>query len=89
MTTYDTDVFYRLIDNIHSEALRIIGSTVPSYTSDFVFEEELEEEFAEPRKTGPDPPPRKRTLFEEIIFGPPPLFPKVKYFKALLLKFYQ
>ncbi|VUZ54846.1 unnamed protein product [Hymenolepis diminuta] len=78
MTTYDTDVFYRLIDNIHSEALRIIGSTVPSYTSDFVFEEELEEEFAKPRKTGPDPPPRKQTLFEEIIFGPPPLFPKVK-----------
>nr|CDS27185.1 alanyl tRNA synthetase mitochondrial [Hymenolepis microstoma] len=78
MTTYDTDVFYRLISNIQSEALRITGSAVPSYTSDFVFENELEEEFAKPRRTEPSPPPRKQTLWEQIIFGPPPLFPKAK-----------
>lgn len=77
MTTYDTDVFSRLLNDIHSEALRITGTTVPSYTSDFVFERELEEEFARPRKTEPDPPPRKQTLLEEMIFGPPPLFPRV------------
>ncbi|VDN98548.1 unnamed protein product [Rodentolepis nana] len=78
MTTYETDIFSRLISNIHSEALRITGSAVPSYTSDFVFEDELEEEFAKPRRTEPHPPPRKRTLWEQIILGPPPLFPKPK-----------
>lgn len=42
MTTYDTDVFTPLLDFIHSEALRITGYTIPSYSSYYVLPAESE-----------------------------------------------
>lgn len=56
MSTYDIFGFAKLIDSINSEAKQITGSPVRQYTSDFVFENELEKEFTKSRRTGPEPP---------------------------------
>ncbi|VDK32125.1 unnamed protein product [Taenia asiatica] len=61
MTTYDTDLFMPLLDFIHSEALRITGYTVPSYSSYYILPAESEEELSNQGKAEPDPPIPRQT----------------------------
>ncbi|VDM21815.1 unnamed protein product [Hydatigera taeniaeformis] len=44
MTSYDTDLFMPLLDFIHSEALRITGHSIPSYSSYYILPAESESE---------------------------------------------
>ncbi|CDS37171.1 alanyl tRNA synthetase mitochondrial [Echinococcus multilocularis] len=61
MTTYDTDVFMPLLAFIHSEALRITGYTMPSYSSCYMLPVESEEELSGRGKAESDPSIVRRT----------------------------